>query len=1067
MLNPHFYCVSSKLTRVNNRGHRPRLLGRVRVSKMVLRILALLITALLVHPVSGPAQTSSGEFSYLFPRFTSAAGSELTIANLNNIVVDVEVEFFTESGDRTRKFVTLLPATESRLAPIDLGAKATGSIIVSSSVQIQVTATLAGTSEPLQMVSPADPGTDIIVPFAHGTGGTTLLDLFNHGRTDARLFVSSFGEDGIGFGTREILLPPKGNIHADLSTLVPLETSGAVPDIAYVSVRSPRSIFAAPKEVVASATIKDYRNVGSGVTSRADRGVSPGVSETSRTSTTTLPLFVQGGGFFSLLQVINTSSSSQSITLTARSQDGTIVSGTNNPASITLGPGAATRSSAAEIFGFAFAAFSMGSVAVVGTLPLVATTALGNSSANSLVMIPSETASRANFAFKTDEVNRQVFNGLTFINPGSTQAVVTLTFIRPDGTTITKAPLLIDASMQTTRTLAEILPEVQESGVVAVQSDVPLVAAAILGQVDGSSITNLPLSTFSSGFVPSVQTEFLAVGTVRSSGAALAGTAVHLSGSVSDVIVTDSAGTFTFRKIPEGAYTITPSAVGFTFTPSSIAITIADSNSRNNDFEGTLIVPKITTVTPSGIIVDSPDTDIAITGGPFIPTSEVLFEGTPLPTTVIDAQTLGTRFEATRLSLARVADLLVRNHGPAGNTVSSDPVLFAIGGPAPTILTVTGIPQEVVVGGSGFDVTLTGSGFIDGASLQINGKSRATTFIDETSIVGTVLPEDLSLAGSVTMSAINPSPTVGPSNEQLFTVLNNFAGLLSVSPTLIVARPDQNAQPVPMTLVGFNFVDGAVMFLDATELPTQFQNSTTLFAEIPASLLKDGGAREITVTNPAPVVPRVPVSETLPIMVLNPVPILESVTIAPVFFDDNVPNTLGGDPQSFESIFIFNGANWNGSTTFFFSSPSDCVLEEGGGVQVLDSRQGRATFPIECNGTWTFRVQNDQPGGGVSGFVSVTVGGFNPVQPPPQIASISPRDVDAGDGDFTLTLNGLNFASGTVVHFGTSALTPSSITSTKLEVTVPVLLVSSSGIVPVTVTTPNGGASNRVFFTVN
>ena len=369
---------------------------------------------------------------------------------------------------------------------------------------------------------------------------------------------------------------------------------------------------------------------------RGDRGVSPGVAETSRTNTTTLPLFVQGGGFFSLLQVINTSTGPQSITLTARSQDGTVVAGSNNPASITLGAGGATRSSATALFGLAEGSFSMGSVSVVGSLPLVATTALGNSSANSLVMIPSETASHADFAFRTDEVNRAEFNGLTFLNTASTQAELTLTFIKTDGTTITKAPISIEASQQTTRTLAEILPEVQESGLVAVQSNVPLIAAAIRGQVDGSSIANLPLSTFPAGFVTPTQTEFLAVGTVRSSGAALAGTAVHLSGSVSDVTVTDGAGTFTFRKIPTGAYTLTPSAVGFTFVPTSISITITDSNSRNNDFAGTLIVPVITTVTPAGIIVDSPDTDIAITGGPFIPTSEVIFEGATLPTTVID-----------------------------------------------------------------------------------------------------------------------------------------------------------------------------------------------------------------------------------------------------------------------------------------------------------------------------------------------------------------------------------------------------------------------------------------------
>ncbi len=144
-----------------------------------------------------------------------------------------------------------------------------------------------------------------------------------------------------------------------------------------------------------------------------------------------------------------------------------------------------------------------------------------------------------------------------------------------------------------------------------------IIAVGITGRNDGSTIRNLPIDAAPDDAQVPEQTEFLAVGTVLSGGAALPGATVTLTGPVSDAIVTDGVGTFTFEEIPAGAYVLTPQATGFTFAPETIALTITDANSRDNDFAGTLIVPEIESITPPSVLFGSPATDIAITGGPF------------------------------------------------------------------------------------------------------------------------------------------------------------------------------------------------------------------------------------------------------------------------------------------------------------------------------------------------------------------------------------------------------------------------------------------------------------------
>ncbi len=81
------------------------------------------------------------------------------------------------------------------------------------------------------------------------------------------------------------------------------------------------------------------------------------------------------------------------------------------------------------------------------------------------------------------------------------------------------------------------------------------------------------------------------------------------------------------------------------------------------------------------------------------------------------------------------------------------------------------------------------------------------------------------------------------------------------------------------------------------------------------------------------------------------------------------------------------------------------------------------------------------------------------------ISSLSPASAVAGGAAFTLTIAGTNFTSGATVHFGASVLTPSSVTATQIQVTVPAALIAAVGTPSVTVV-QSSATSNALAFTI-
>jgi IPT/TIG domain-containing protein len=74
----------------------------------------------------------------------------------------------------------------------------------------------------------------------------------------------------------------------------------------------------------------------------------------------------------------------------------------------------------------------------------------------------------------------------------------------------------------------------------------------------------------------------------------------------------------------------------------------------------------------------------------------------------------------------------------------------------------------------------------------------------------------------------------------------------------------------------------------------------------------------------------------------------------------------------------------------------------------------------------------------------------------PTITQLSPSSMPAGSAAFTLTVSGMNFASGAVVFWNGGALTTTFVSSSKLTAAIPMADIANAGTVLVHVTNPGG-----------
>jgi hypothetical protein len=443
-----------------------------------------------------------------------------------------------------------------------------------------------------------------------------------------------------------------------------------------------------------------------------------------------------------------------------------------------------------------------------------------------------------------------------------------------------------------------------------------------------------------------------------------------------------------------------------------------------------------------------------VLGAAFVPKSQILWNGTALPTTYKSAGKLTASVAASLLATGGVAQVNVFNPAPGGG--NSNAVNFTITNPLPTLTSIT--PNQATAGSSNLSLILVGANFIPGSNGSIANwtvgattTALATTFVSATKLTAIVPANLLSAAGTAGVSVTNPAPGGGSSASLPFTI--NPAG--NPAPTIEGISP--SAEPAGssrfiMEVIGSNFVTSSVIEWNGSPLPTGYSNPNTLTATVDGSLITTPGTAQITVFTPAPG------GGLSNAVVFNIIP--------PGSSAPSISNLIPSQALVNSGAFVMTilGANFLTNSTVNFGSAAltPTSVNSVGTVITVSVPASLLTTAQIVNVT----VTNPAPGGGTSNALPFAIA--NPV--PVILAAPSPSQAPVNSGSFVLKLTGSGFAASATVNFGNTSLTPDSVSQdgSTIHVTIPGSLLTTAANVSITVTNPapGGGTSNAVGFII-
>jgi hypothetical protein len=283
---------------------------------------------------------------------------------------------------------------------------------------------------------------------------------------------------------------------------------------------------------------------------------------------------------------------------------------------------------------------------------------------------------------------------------------------------------------------------------------------------------------------------------------------------------------------------------------------------------------------------------------------------------------------------------------------------------------------------------------------------------------------------------------LGCGSSQPFTVLNPVPVLSSLSlNSAIVDSPD-----FALNIVGTGFAPGITVALGSTRLTPTAMSATQMSVVVPKTAISAIGVLPITALN---VAPGGGTSNSLDFTVKNPVPTLTSLSLTSI---------AAGNP---DFVLDFTGTGFIATSKINFGSvtlnPTSISPSQLSVVIPAAEVIGGGLFPVT--------VTNPGPGGGTSNAQTFTV--INPV---PALTALSQHSTVIDSPAFPLQITGTGFVPQSTVMFGSTMLTPSSVTPTLLTVLVTEAAITTAGngstSISVVNPTPGGGASNSINFTI-
>jgi galactose oxidase-like protein/glyoxal oxidase-like protein/IPT/TIG domain-containing protein len=342
--------------------------------------------------------------------------------------------------------------------------------------------------------------------------------------------------------------------------------------------------------------------------------------------------------------------------------------------------------------------------------------------------------------------------------------------------------------------------------------------------------------------------------------------------------------------------------------------------------------------------------------------------------------------------------------------------------PAPSLTSMS--PTNANSGDLAFKLTVNGSNFVSGSTVQWNGSARPTSSISATQLTANIPASDVTTAGTAQVTVFTPAPGGGTSSPLTFTINQSAVTNLTQAGTIIAktTAPTGGGNHNPEVIR-----DGDMPPVGTKDSSRQYDTY-------------HGG----TASTDEWIGYQYPSAQTFTKVVFQ-----EGMN----FVDGGWFNNLNVQVRQ-----SGNWANVSNLTSTPSYPPNDNVSYE--------------TYTLQFSPISGDAIRIDGAPGGAAYFISVgelQVYGSGSSSPAPSLASMSPTSANSGGSPFTLTVNGTNFVAGSVVRWNGSNRATSFVSATQLTANIPASDVATASTAQVTVFTPapGGGTSSALTFTVN
>jgi len=489
------------------------------------------------------------------------------------------------------------------------------------------------------------------------------------------------------------------------------------------------------------------------------------------------------------------------------------------------------------------------------------------------------------------------------------------------------------------------------------------------------------------------------------SGSDLGGSVITVSGTGfldgAQVHIGATAASATF--VSGTQLTVTTPAHGWGWTDIMVTNPDGQRDSLTNGFRFDHATPTLSALNPaSGSTAGG---TITVTGTQFLDGATVQVDGVSVGTSFVSATQLTATLPAHSWGTAQI-----RVVNADGQTTAAQTYTYVA--PAPTLST-TEPSNGSDLGGD--IITVSGSGFLEGAQVRFGTTAASTTFVSGTQLTVTTPAHAW---GWADVTVINP-------DGQQISMAYGFR-FDHAAPTLASLNPTNGPTAGgTITLAGTQFLNGATVQLNGSPVQTTFVSATQLTATLPPRQWGSYMVRVVNADGQA--------TDSLQYVFDAPAPTLSSVT-------PNIGSVAGGTTVTLIGSGFFEDALVRFGNTLI-SNPT-----------VVSSTQITLTVPAHVAGTVDVRVFN------ADGQVATLAGGYTYEYPAPTVSSVSPA-TGLTTGGSSVTITGTNFRGGATVKFGSASATGVTVHSaTQITATSPS---GSAGAVSVTVTNNDGKAATK------